>query len=333
MAVEAGAELEYATSVSGAGRVRMYLQQASAWGVWVAFVVFAPVAAVVAPAFFGTSNLQDVLRRASILGIVTMGQVLVLLTGGLDLSVGAMIGVTAVAIAESTSPDGPGLAVGLAVAVLIAVGVGATNGLLVTRRRVPPFVATFGMFVVLEGARLAYTRGTVSGTVPDGLREVGRGTLLGLPWPTMTLIALVGILGLWTTRRIRGRQLVMAGANERMAFLSGIPVTRLKTAAYVASALLATVAGVFFTGFVGYVDRFVGRGTDLDSIAAALLGGTQFSGGEGSFVRAAAGALLIVAVLNLIVVAGVAVEWQFVVKGLVLITAVAVQSAGRQDRM
>jgi ribose transport system permease protein len=312
--------------------VRAYLQLASLWGVWVALAVLAIAAAIIAPEFFSSSNLQDVLRRASILGIVTMGQVLVLLTGGLDLSVGAMIGVTAVAIAESTAPGGSGLAIGLLAAFVIAVGVGATNGLLVTRRGVPPFVATFGMFVVLEGARLAYTRGTVSGSVPDGLREFGRGTLLWVPWPTLTLATLVVALGVWTTRRISGRQLVMAGANERMAVLSGIPVARLKTAAYVASALLATLAGVFFAGFIGYVDRFVGRGTDIDSIAAALIGGTAFSGGEGSFVRAAGGALLIVAVLNLIVVAGVAIEWQFVVKGLVLIAAVAVQGFARRDQ-
>jgi ribose/xylose/arabinose/galactoside ABC-type transport system permease subunit len=325
-------ELGYPADAPGGGRVRAYLQLASLWGVWVALAVLAIAAAIIAPEFFSSSNLQDVLRRASILGIVTMGQVLVLLTGGLDLSVGAMIGVTAVAIAESTAPGGSGLAVGLLAAFVIAVGVGATNGLLVTRRGVPPFVATFGMFVVLEGARLAYTRGTVSGSVPDGLREFGRGTLLWVPWPTLTLAILVVALGVCTTRRIRGRQLVMAGANERMAVLSGIPVARLKTAAYVASALLATLAGVFFAGFIGYVDRFVGRGTDIDSIAAALIGGTAFSGGEGSFVRAAGGALLIVAVLNLIVVAGVAIEWQFVVKGLVLIAAVAVQGFARRDQ-
>jgi ribose/xylose/arabinose/galactoside ABC-type transport system permease subunit len=325
-------DFSYAADVGRGSRVRGYLRLASSWGVWVAIGVLAVVAAIVAPEFFTSSNLQDVLRRASILGIVTMGQVLVLLTGGLDLSVGAMIGVTAVAIAESTAPGGAGLAIGLLAAAAIALGVGSTNGLLVTRRRVPPFVATFGMFVVLEGARLAYTRGTVSGSVPDGLREFGRGTLLWIPWPTVTLVLLVAALGVWTTRRIRGRQLVMAGANERMAFLSGIPVARLTTAAYIASALLATLAGVFFAGFIGYVDRFVGRGTDIDSVAAALLGGTAFTGGEGSFMRAAGGALLIAAVVNLIVVAGVAIEWQFVVKGSVLIAAVALQGFARRDQ-
>jgi ribose/xylose/arabinose/galactoside ABC-type transport system permease subunit len=317
---------------AGDSAVARWSRRASDRGVWVAILLIAGVALVITPDFFRTGNLQDVLRRSSILGIVTMGQVLVLLTGGLDLSVGAMIGVTAVAIAESTAPGGAGLAAGLAVMVLVAVAVGGTNGLLVTRRKVPPFVATFGMFVVLEGARLAYTGGTVSGTVPRGLRQLGRGTLFGLPWATLTLILLVIGLGVWTTRTVRGRQLVMAGANERMAYLSGIPVVRIKTAAYVASSLFAVLAGVFFAGFTGYIDRFVGRGTDLDSIAAALLGGTQFSGGEGSFVRAAAGAVLIVALLNLIVVSGVDIEWQFVAKGLVLIGAVALQSLGRQAR-
>jgi ribose/xylose/arabinose/galactoside ABC-type transport system permease subunit len=315
------------------GRVgrREWVARLSDWGVWVALGALVLAAGIFSPDFFRVANLQDVLRRSSILGIVTMGQVLVLMTAGLDLSVAAMIGVTAVAIAEATVPGGPGLATGLVVAVLIAIGVGTTNGLLVTKRKVPPFVATFGMFVVLEGARLAYTGGTVSGNVTEGLRQLGRGTLLGLPWPTLVLILLVLALTVATRYTVPGRHLVMAGANERMAFLSGISVARTKTAAYIASSLLAVVSGIFFAGFVGYVDRFMGRGADLDSIAAALLGGTQFSGGEGSFVRSAAAAFLIVALFNLIVVSGLNVQWQFVVKGLVLIGAVALQSVARRE--
>jgi ribose transport system permease protein len=299
-------------------------------GVWVAVVLLAVVAAALAPEFFRVGNLQDVLRRSSILGIVTMGQVLVLITGGLDISVAAVIGLTAVVIAESTAPGGPGLAVGILVAVIIAVAVGTTNGILVTRRRVPPFVATFGMFVLLDGARLAYTGGTVSGNVTEGLRKLGRGTLLGVPWPTVTLIVLIVVLGVFVRFTVPGRHLVMAGANERMARLSGIPIATTKTAAYIACSLLAVLSGIFFAGYVGYVDRFLGRGTDLDSIAAALLGGTQFAGGEGSFLQAAAGAFLISGLLNLIVVSGLNVELQFVVKGLVLIAAVALQTVGRR---
>ncbi len=312
------------------GAPRQWVARLPDWGVWVAIAGLFVAAAILSPEFFRVFNLQDVLRRSSILGIVTMGQVLVLLTGGLDLSVAAVIGATAVAIAESTKPGGAGLIVGLIVMILIGAGVGATNGLLVTKRRVPPFVATFGMFVVLEGARLAYTGGTASGSVPDGLRMFGRGTLLGLPWPTLTLILLVVGLTVFSRSTVSGRHLLMAGANERMAHLSGIPVTRIKTAAYIGSSLLAVLAGIFFTADIGYVDRFLGRGADLDSISAALLGGTLFFGGEGSFIGAAAGAFLIAALFNIIVLNGLAIEWQLVAKGLVLIAAVGLQTLGRR---
>ena len=140
---------------------------AGMYGVWIALGVLLIVAAITAPEFYGVGNLQDVVRRASILGIVTMGQVLVLMTSGLDLSVGAMIGLTAVLIAESARADGPPLVLALAAAVGVAILVGLTNGILIARRRVPPFVATFGMLIVLEGVRLAYTGGTASGAVPE----------------------------------------------------------------------------------------------------------------------------------------------------------------------
>ena len=301
------------------------------YGVWVALAILAIVALITAPEFYGQQNLQDVLRRASILGIVTMGQVLVLLTAGLDLSVGAMIGMTAVLIAESARADGPPLPVALAAAALVAVVVGLTNGLLIAKRRVPPFVATFGMLIMLEGLRLAYTGGTASGSIPDGLKAFGQATLVGIPWPTVALVLLIVLLTVVVRRTVAGRSLVMAGANERMAALSGIAVTRLKVAAYITCSLLAVAAGIFFASFIGYVDRFVGRGADLDSISAALIGGTLFSGGEGSFVRAAAGALLLTALINLIVLNGLPIEWQFVAKGLVLVAAVAIQTVGRRE--
>jgi ribose/xylose/arabinose/galactoside ABC-type transport system permease subunit len=320
--------------VSGSLKLRSSMpwsRFAGTYGVWIALGALLIVALLTAPEFYGVGNLQDVLRRASILGIVTMGQVLVLMTAGLDLSVGAMIGLTAVLIAESARADGPPLALALMAALVAAILVGLTNGLLIARRRVPPFVATFGMLIVLEGVRLAYTGGTASGSVPDSLREFGQATVLGLPWPTIALLILIVVLTLFTNRSASGRGLVLSGANERMALLSGIPVVRLKVLAYIVAASLAALAGVFFAAFIGYVDRFVGRGADLDSISAALIGGTLFSGGEGSFVRAAAGALLLVVLVNLIVLNGLPVEWQFVAKGLVLVAAVAVQTAGRRE--
>jgi ribose/xylose/arabinose/galactoside ABC-type transport system permease subunit len=303
------------------GRKLPALQQ---MGVWPALALLLLLLAATEPGFFRAGNLENVLQGAAILGIVTVGQVLVLMTAGIDLSVGAMVGVTAVAIAE-VGRGAVSAPVAVGAVLLIAVVVGLTNGLLVTRRQVPPVVATFGMFVTLEGARVAYTRGSVSGSVPSQVIALGQGDVAGVPYVALAWIAIVVIGTVLLRRSVPGRRLVMAGANERMASLSGVSVTRVKTAAYVTSALLAVVGGVFFAGFIGYVDRFIGRGMDLDTIAAALLGGTTFTGGRGSLVHAAGGALLIVALMNAIVVSGLDVQLQLVAKGVVLIGAVALQ--------
>ncbi len=298
---------------------------------WPALFVLLAIAFVVEPAFFGSGNLSDVLRRASILGVVTIGQVMVLMTAGIDLSVGAMMGVTAVALAEA----GAGrvtLTQALVAAIVIALIVGTTNALLVARRNVPPVVATFGMFVTLEGLRLAYTRGAASGTVSDTVRAIGRGQFVGVPASTVVWLLLTAALAIGLRQTIVGRRFTMAGANARMATLSGVSVTRMKLGAYLASALLAVVAGVFFAGYIGYVDRSIGRGMDLDSIAAALLGGTTFTGGTGSFVHAAGGVLLIVSLMNFITVAGLDVQLQMVAKGAVLIAAVALQTLPNRTR-
>lgn len=300
-------------------------------GAWPALLVLLAVAFVLEPAFFGAANVSDVFRRASILGIVTIGQVLVLMTAGIDLSVGAMVGITAVAVAEAGAGR-VSIPQALGAVVVIALCVGLINALLVARRNVPPVVATFGMFVTLEGLRVAYTRGTASGVVPEAVQSVGRGQTAGVPWSTLVWILATIVLAVALRRSVLGRRFTMAGANARMAALSGVSVTRMKIGAYVGSALLAVVAGVFFAGYIGYVDRSIGRGMDLDSIAAALLGGTTFTGGTGSFVHAAGGALLIVSLLNLITVAGLDVELQMVAKGLVLIGAVALQTLPNRKR-
>ena len=306
------------------------LHRARTLPAWPALAVLLVLAAIIEPTFFRPSNLTDVLGRASILGIVVVGQVVVMQTAGIDLSVAAVIGLTAVAVAESTRPDGPGLLTGLAVMLGVALAVGTINGLLVAKRNVPPIVATFGMLVALEGLRVAYTQGSVSGTVPEAIKSLGRGVILGVPFSPLTWLLLIAVSTLYLHRAVGGRWLVMGGANPRMAELSGIPVDRVRIAAYVTSSLLAMIAGVFFAGFIGYVDRFVGSGAELDSIAAALLGGTKFSGGEGSFIHAAGGTLLIIALLNLIVVAGWNVQLQMVAKGVVLIGAIALQSLPRR---
>jgi ribose/xylose/arabinose/galactoside ABC-type transport system permease subunit len=298
------------------------------YGALVVLIGLLVVAAIVEPRFFAEDGIRNTGRMAAILGVVVAGQVLVLLVRCVDLSVAAVIGFTAVLVAEG----GPGLGWGIAIAVAIAASVGLANGWLVTKRGVPPFIATFGMFVLLDGARFAYTEGSTSGRVDPGLVDLARHPLGPASVPVLVWIVVTATAGAFVAKTVTGRRMVMVGANEEMGRLSGLPVARYKTAAFVVCSLLAVVSGLLLAGSTGYVDRFVGRNSELDSITAALLGGAQFSGGEGSFLGGAIGSLLLASLFSLIVLLGWPAELQLVAKGCVLVLALAMQGLLRRGR-
>ena len=296
------------------------------YGVVIALVILLLVAAFWTPTFFSGTTLRNSARQASFIGIVTIGQFLVLMVRGIDLSIPAVIGFTAVLVAER----GLGTAWGVTIAIALAVAVGSVNAFLVVRRKVPAFVATFGMFVALDGLRLLYTKGSASGSVSEGLLSVGRGSFLGITYSTWTWIVLLVVVSLFLYRTPHGRRMVMVGANPAMASLSGIRTGRYIFAAFAVSSLLAVVTAVVIAGSSGYVDRFIGIGTDLDSITAALIGGARFGGGEGSLLGSAVGAVLLASLLTVIVLLGWSPEVQLIAKGVVLIAAIALQSATRR---
>ena len=312
------AGLEPVQAPPGPSRSERLRDLAATNGAFVALALLFVVAAVAAPRFFDPTNLENTLRRAAILGFVAVGQMLVLYMRGIDLSVGAMIGVTAVSVTLNDDP-----VVGLVQALGVAVVVGSVNAWLITRRQVPPFVATFGMLVLLEGLRLMWTRGSASAAAPPSFVEFARGSVLGIPIPVLAWIVLTAAVTVVITRTAGGRRLVLAGSSDRMARLSGISPGRYVVVAFLLSAVLAVVAGVFLTGHSGYVDRSIGTGSELDSITAALLGGARFKGGEGSFVGAAAGALLLSSLGTLIIVLGLAPALQDIAVGILLLAALA----------
>lgn len=316
-------DLSYEPSAT-ARRMRQLLAN---YGALLMLIVLLVVAAIVKPRFFAEDGLRNTGRMAGILGVVVAGQVLVLLVRCVDLSVAAVIGFTAVLVADG----GPGLVPGILVAVAIAVVVGLVNGWLVTRRQVPPFIATFGMLVLLEGARFAYTEGSTSGRVDQSLVDFARHPLGPVSVPVVIWVAVTAGAGFFIAKTVTGRQMVMSGSNEEMGRLSGLPVDRYKMGAFVACSLLAVLSGVLLAGSTGYVDRFVGRNSELDSITAALLGGAQFAGGEGSFVGGAIGSLLLASLFTLIVLLGWPAELQLFAKGCVLVIALATQGILRRD--
>lgn len=295
------------------------------YGVYVSLAVLLLIAAVVSPDIYGPNTLFLILRQASQLGLVTIGQTLVMLVGGLDLSVTGVIVLTSVVIAEVGAGQNSLILPGVLISLALGVIIGLANGLLVTKRNVPPFVATLGVLVLIRGAQLAHTRGIPSGQVPEGMgvlsAAIGPIPLSFLLW---LLITLVLSYALYATPY--GRRIYAVGSNREAAHLSGIAVDRILISVYVLCSLMAVLAGIVLSGYVGYVDRYLGRGFDLDSITAAVVGGTSFAGGKGTLLGAAVGVLLVQFLSSLLLVLGLDVQAQLVVKGLVVIAAVALYS-------
>lgn len=299
----------------------------SRYGAYTALLVVGLVAAVVTPRFYTPANLINVLQGASALGIVSLGQTLVILAAGIDLSVGSVMGLSMVVAAAMTA--GSDTLVGPAIVVSLALGgvIGLVNGLLVTVRNVPSFVATLGMLVFIDGVRVAYTKGVPSGGIPPFLVTLGAGKLGPLPYSLLIWVALCALLLLVLHKTPFGQRLYATGGNPVAARLSGVLVGRVVTTCFVVSGILASAAGLLLSGFIGYVDRYIGTGFDLNSIAAVVVGGTSFAGGRGGIGGTIAGVLLITALGNIVLLAGLSQPYQLIVNGVIIVAAAALYRA------
>ena len=284
-------------------------------------LVLAAAVTALQPGFLAPVNLRNILVQSVPLGFVVIGQTMVILVRGLDLSVASVMATVAVLAtgfdAQSDRMMLPIVLSGLALGVLV----GLVNGVLVVKRRISPFLATLAVTVMLQGARFAYTKGAPSGSLPPGFAVLASGTVAGVPISVAVLavvaLALTGVLA----RTGFGRMLYLTGDSPRAARLAGLPVGRITLAAYVLSGLLAAAAGLFLMGYVGIVDNWTGRGYDLDSIAAAIMGGAALRGGRGSIPGSLLGALILVVLFNMVLMLGFSVEFQLIVKGLIIVAA------------
>lgn len=300
------------------------------YGVYVSLALLILVALVATPEVFSAQSITLNLRQAAQLGLVAIGQTLVLLIAGLDLSVGGVIVVTNIIIAEVTGGQDSQIPVALGLSLGIAALIGLANGLLVTKRNVPPFVATLGVLVLVSGATVAYTRGIPSGFVPEGLKVINQ-SVGPLPIPFLLWLAFNALFGYLLYLTPWGRRVYAIGANREAARLSGVRIDRIRISVFVLCSMMAAVAGIVLSGYIGYVDRYLGRGFDLDSIAAAVVGGVAFTGGRGSLLGTFAGVLIVQLLSAMTLVLGISLELQLVVKGFVIVAAVALYSmAARQ---
>jgi len=295
---------------------------AQSYGIHIALLTLILISAILSPAFLSAGNVSNMLLQIAPLGIVVVGQTLVILVRGLDLSVASVMA-TAAAVATSFSGQNGDAATIVMVALAIGLLTGLVNGLLVTKRNVSPFLATLATMIVLQGLRFAYTQGAPSGNVPPFFRAVGSQLFYGIPYNLMIMGVLAIIFSVILRRSTFGRKVYITGGNPITARLVGINADRITIACYLASGALAALAGLVLSGFVGVVDNWVGRGFELDSIVAAVMGGVALSGGRGTIAGALTGATILVVVFNAALLLGLPIEFQILIKGIIIIIAAA----------
>lgn len=290
--------------------------------VLIGFVGLFFVASILSPVFLKQTNLFNLARQAAPLAIVSVGQTFAILVGGIDLSVGSIISLTSCILCTMMMWGDAWTIPSIAVALVVGSLIGLINGLIVTLRRVPPFVVTLGMMTIIQGVALIYTGGYPTGRVSPAIQFIGAGKLG--PFPILTLLSLLVVLiSLFILRKTTfGRYTFAIGANESVAYLSGIKTISQKLKVYTLCGFMAAVAGISLSARLTVGDPFVGQGFELDSIAAVVMGGTSLSGGIGGLGGTVLGVLIISTINNLLNLLNVSGFYQHVVKGIVIIIAV-----------
>jgi ribose transport system permease protein len=299
------------------------------WGPLIALAALFAVSALSSPYFLQPQNLLNVLRQVSYAGIIALGMTFVIVSGGIDLSVGSMVALVGGAslLAMNRLGGGPG-AVAAAVAVALAGGVaaGAVNGLLVVRGRIAPFIATLGTMAVYRSLAL-YASGAGEFRSESALYPaIGMGRWLGVPVPVWVLFAMAGLFAAVLNLTPFGRHVRAVGSNERVARYAAIRVRTVRFACYLLSGFATGVATVLLSSRLNSVSSSnAGVNFELDAIAAAIIGGTSLAGGKGSMAGTLAGAVILGIVNNMLNLWGVSPYLQGTVKGAVILAAVLVQ--------
>jgi len=306
-----------------ASRFRPRLRDAlSRYGIYVFLAAMVLLGGALSPNFIGAQNISNLLLQFAPLAIVVIGQAFVILVRGLDLSVASMMATAAVITTGFTGVDADVPAIA-ALSIAIGLATGAVNGLLVTKRSVSPFLATLATMILLQGFRFAYTQGAPSGNSPPFFRLIGSEKAGGIPYNFMILAVVALAFGVLLARSAFGRRVYIVGANPITARLAGIDPDLVTITCYVISGGLAAIAGLILSGYVGLVDNWVGQGYELDSIVACVIGGVALSGGRGTVAGALVGAAIIVVVGNEVLLVGLPIQMQIIIKGAVIVTAAA----------
>lgn len=297
------------------------------FGLILIFVVFSSLS----PVFLTAPNLLNILQQSSINACIALGMTLVIVTGGIDLSVGPIAALAAV-ISASLMVSG----VPIPVAILAALGVGALcglfNGVLVAYAGLQPFIVTLGGLSLYRALSLIYTGGNPVFGIPPEFRALTNGDIMGVPTPVVIVAILALLCWIVLNKTPLGEYLMAVGGNQEAARIAGVPVARTKISAFVISGVLASIAALILVGRLGAAEPTLGNLWELDAIAAAAIGGASLMGGKGSIVGTILGAIILGSLRNGLTLMNVQAFYQLLATGIIIIAAMLIDSATRKTR-
>ena len=297
----------------------------------IGLLVLILVVSILSPSFLTANNILNVLRQTSINGVIAAGMTFVILTGGIDLSVGSILGFSG-AIAASLVVSGQNIVLAVIAAIAVGAGIGFINGLVISKGKLQPFIATLASMTILRGATLVFTDGKpiTTGTTEGALAfgKIGGGSILGIPTPALMMIIAFLVCAYILNQTRMGRYTYALGGNEEATKLSGLNTDKIKIFAYTMSGVLAAIAGIIITSRLFSAQPTAGDGYELDAIAAVVLGGTSLSGGKGKITGTIIGVLIIGILSNALNLLDVSSYYQMIAKGIVILIAVLADRKG-----
>lgn len=276
--------------------------------------------------FFSSGNAFNIGKQASINLVISLGMTVVILTGGIDLSVGSLLALSIMIAGVLSNIVGYGIGISFVLGISATITMGFLNGIIIQYGRVPAFITTLGMMGIARGVVLILAQGHSTMAFPEEILMIADGTFLLIPYPVIISIVMAATIGGFLKYSALGRAIYAVGGNEEAARLSGINVPLVRVAAYTISGICCAVAGVIFAARVGAPPPSSGVGYELSAIAAVIIGGTSLSGGQGKIVGTVIGALLMAVISNGLTILNVDPYWQSIIIGLIIIFAVMISS-------
>lgn len=306
-----------------ASKNSMISENISKLGPLLALIVLIMVVTAINPSFISPSNLLNLLRQVAANGFIAFGMTFVILTGGIDLSVGSTLALSS-ALTAGLISNGVNAMIAVLVGLVSGGFLGALNGILISKGKMAPFIATLATMTIYRGTTLVYTNGNPITGIGDSFffSFIGRGYLFRIPFPVVLMFLVFILLFLLLHKTSFGRKTYAIGGNEKAAYIAGVKIDKIKILIYTISGVMASISGMIITSRLNSAQPTAGQSYEMDAIASVVLGGTSLSGGRGRIFGTLVGALIIGTLNNGLNLLGVSSFYQQIVKGIVIVIAV-----------